>query len=149
MSMTIRASTDRRPRRRPRAGRIVAIAAGLIAITALLGFGLVTAAGGGSQAARAIGYSRTAEGAAVAGVTRVGMQDHAFAPAVIQVSVGTTVTWTNDDREGHTVTFKEGRPGSPLLTRGQTFSHDFATPGTFDYFCAPHLSMVGRVVVTP
>src|SRR5215211_5538454 len=56
----------------------------------------------------------------------------AFSPNPIQVSVGTTVTWTNNDSQPHTVTSgSNGQPDNkfnsspnftPLLNPGQTFS---------------------------
>src|SRR5215211_3815026 len=59
----------------------------------------------------------------------------AFSPNPIQVSVGNTVTWTNNDSQPHTVTSgSNGQPDNkfnsspnfnPLLNPGQTFSFTF------------------------
>src|SRR5215216_3432644 len=59
----------------------------------------------------------------------------AYSPNPIQVSVGTTVTWTNNDSQPHTVTSgSNGQPDNkfnsspnftPLLNPGQTFSFTF------------------------
>ena len=85
----------------------------------------------------------------VAGVTDVSVVDVAFAPADIEVPVGTTVDWTNGDPFAHTVTARDGAFDSGTLDGGQTFSQTFGEPGTYDYFCAIHPSMTGTVTVTP
>ncbi len=74
--------------------------------------------------------------------------DFGFAPATLTVRVGSTVTWTNTGSAPHTVTADDGTFGSQTLTHGATFSHAFATPGTYAYHCAIHSSMTGTVVVT-
>jgi amicyanin len=67
----------------------------------------------------------------------------------LTVAVGTRVTWTNRDDVPHTVT-SSSKPralDSPTLDTDQTFSHIFSTPGTFEYYCAVHPKMTGKVVV--
>jgi plastocyanin len=67
------------------------------------------------------------------------------------VPVGTTVTWTNEDDTPHTVTADDHAFDSGLFGKGQTYSHTFAAPGRYGYFCVPHGSpgsgMFGTVVV--
>jgi amicyanin len=82
-------------------------------------------------------------------VTQVSIANFAYSPSHIQVSVGTTVTWTNQDSAPHTVTFTNGMKDSGWLRHGQSFSYTFTTPGTFDYYCTVHPTMVARVTVTP
>ncbi|NMH93256.1 cupredoxin family copper-binding protein [Pseudonocardia bannensis] len=76
----------------------------------------------------------------------VSIANFAFAPAAITVKAGTTVTWTNNDSAPHDV--RGGPLQSPTLNKGGTFSHTFATPGTFRYICSIHPSMTGTVTVT-
>lgn len=95
------------------------------------------------------GQVSAGQGTAVTNVTHATMQHFVFQPANIQVPVGTTVTWTNQDTAPHSVTFRNGMADSGLLQRSQTFSYTFSTPGTFDYYCAVHPYMVARVTVTP
>ncbi len=79
----------------------------------------------------------------------VTIQDFAYSPAAITVKVGTTVTWTNQDSVGHTVTVTSGTgPDSQLFGKGETYSYTFKKAGTFDYFCKPHPYMKGSVTVT-
>lgn len=77
----------------------------------------------------------------------VSISNFAFTPGVLHVHTGTTVTWTNHDTVAHTVTFYSGG-GSGMLGHGRSYSRTFTKPGTYDYFCAVHPDMTGRVVVT-
>jgi plastocyanin len=82
----------------------------------------------------------------------------AYSPNPIQVSVGTAVTWTNNDSQPHTVTSgSNGQPDNkfnsspnftPLLNQGQTFSFTFTEEGEYPYFCLLHPNMVGTVNVS-
>jgi plastocyanin len=86
----------------------------------------------------------------VIGVTHVTITfTSKFQPAYIQVRVGTTVTWTNNDNVGHTVTFRNGMKDSGRIDAGGgTFSFTFASKGIFPYYCIIHPDMVGVVTVT-
>ena len=76
-----------------------------------------------------------------------------FIPAEVSVSVGETVTWSNDDSAAHTVTSgipSEGPDGifdSSLFMAGTTFEHTFDEAGQYDYFCMVHPWMTGKVQV--
>jgi amicyanin len=72
----------------------------------------------------------------------------AFNPNTLTVKVGDTVTWTNKDSMGHTVTSDSGSElSSSTLSNGQTYSHTFSTAGTFAYHCTIHTSMKANIVV--
>jgi plastocyanin len=79
--------------------------------------------------------------------TSVGIANFAFSPAAITVKAGSTVTWTNQDEDAHTVAIS-GSPASQPLQNGDTFTHTFAQPGTYSYLCTIHPYMRGMVVVT-
>ena len=78
-----------------------------------------------------------------------------YDPSPVNVAVGTTVTWTNNDATLHTV--YSGEPDDPeqsgqlfksdFMSKGKTFSHTFDTAGTFDYYCTLHPFMLGQIVV--
>lgn len=95
------------------------------------------------------GYQQTPaqQGAPVTGVTKMNIQNMTFMSANIQVKVGTTVTWTNQDNVPHSVVFKNGMKDSGLLSQGQSFSYTFNTPGTYQYYCDVHPYMVATVTV--
>jgi len=63
------------------------------------------------------------------------------------VAAGTTVTWTNQDTAGHTVTADDGSFASKTIETGGTFSQTFSTPGTYAYHCAVHPNMKATIVV--
>jgi plastocyanin len=89
------------------------------------------------------------------------LTDTAYNPNPIEITVGQTVVWTNDDTAFHTVTsgqigasdagqlFDSGLAGpTALISKGKTFEHTFDTAGDFPYFCTLHPAMVGTVMVT-
>jgi plastocyanin len=80
----------------------------------------------------------------------VTIQNMAFSPANISVKKGTTVTWTNQDSVGHTVTETDGKtgPSSSTLNQGSTYSFTYNEVGTFNYHCSIHTYMTGTVTVT-
>lgn len=67
----------------------------------------------------------------------------------LRIKVGTTVTWTNDDDQAHTVTDVGGSFDSGFLEPGETWSYTFDEPGDFEYFCQPHPWMRAKVIVEP
>ncbi|NVK81384.1 cupredoxin domain-containing protein [Streptomyces morookaense] len=82
---------------------------------------------------------------------QVAVVNYAYAPATLNVSRGTTVTWTNSDTAPHTVTSTAGSGGplnSPMLNQGDSFSFTFGAAGTFSYYCTVHPTMKGTVVVS-
>src|ERR1700694_2484005 len=71
-----------------------------------------------------------------------------FSPKPIQVTVGSTVTWSNGTAPTHTATSDTGAWDTGNIAAGGTSSAiAFATAGTFTYHCAIHPSMTGSVVV--
>lgn len=106
--------------------------------------------GGGPMGMMGGGGSNPESESPVRGVTQVRLEDFAFAPANIVVDVGATVTWTNYDSVGHTVTSNEGEElASPPFGQSETFSHTFDEPGEYRYYCEPHPNMEGLVTVRP
>ncbi len=75
----------------------------------------------------------------------VSIANFAFTPNSITIAPGDSITWTNDDSTTHTVTGSDW--GSGDLAPGATFSHTFATNGTYAYHCSIHTFMTGTVVV--
>jgi YVTN family beta-propeller protein len=70
----------------------------------------------------------------------------AFTPATTTVSVGQTVTWTNDDAAPHAIAVKDGKASSQFAP-GEHASLSFDQPGTYDYMCSVHPYMTGKVIV--
>jgi amicyanin len=95
-----------------------------------------------------VGASLATTGATRAGTSHaVDIANFAFAPATLTIQVGDTVTWTNLDAVQHTATSTTGAFDSGLLDQNESYSFTFTQPGTYDYLCTPHPSMVGQIVV--
>lgn len=77
-------------------------------------------------------------------VTIVGFS---FDPGTISAEVGDTVVWSNEDGPRHNVTADDDSFASDNLAEGETFSHTFDEPGTFDYVCTLHSGMSGTIEV--
>ena len=90
------------------------------------------------------------EGTSVAGCEET---DTCFIPSMLEISVGDTVAWHNNDTAAHTVTSGSPASGptgvfdSSLVMAGTVFEHTFDESGTYDYFCLVHPWMVGTVQV--
>ncbi|MCC5951324.1 MAG: cupredoxin domain-containing protein [Acidimicrobiia bacterium] len=68
----------------------------------------------------------------------------------LTVPVGTSVTWLNDPDSEEDHWFVSDGPGdieSATLQPGNSYSHRFDEPGTFEYFCRIHPELRGTVVV--
>lgn len=80
----------------------------------------------------------------------VAIKNFAFAPSTLQVSAGTSVTWTNNDQTAHTSTADKSSPASwdsANVAPGATFSYTFAKAGTYTYHCNIHDYMTGTITV--
>ena len=68
-----------------------------------------------------------------------------FEPHELEVAVGDTVTWINEDAVTHTVTSGQGTVptsaplSSSFLPRGGTYQFRFEQAGDYEYLCLPHL----------
>jgi plastocyanin len=76
----------------------------------------------------------------------VTIDNFTFTPPELTVAVGTTVKWVNHDDIPHLVVNKDKAFRSKALDTDESFSYTFASAGTFDYFCALHPHMVGKVI---
>ena len=98
-----------------------------------------------------VAYSSLAPERALASVAApprvVQIHNFAFAPGVLTVSVGTTVTWRNGDEDPHTIVANDHSFRSGALSTNGAYSFTFRQPGAYVYFCSLHPHMVGRIVV--
>jgi carbon storage regulator CsrA len=93
--------------------------------------------------------AKTAKAAPAAEPNQVEIDNFAFSPRQLTVTVGTKVSWVNRDDVPHTAT-STSKPRafhSGTLDTDDTFSHVFQTPGTYEYFCAVHPNMTGKIIV--
>jgi plastocyanin len=77
---------------------------------------------------------------------------NSYNPNPIEIKVGDTVTWINNDSSPHSVTSSSNDGSitfdSDVLRRGEIFSFTFDKEGRYPYLCTLHPSMVGIVVVS-
>jgi plastocyanin len=87
-------------------------------------------------------------GAAAAGAIDVKIAGFTFGPGKLAVAPGKPVTWVNNDDSPHQITVTTGTPiRGPVMTKGQSYSRAFSSPGVYDYICGLHPSMKGQVEV--
>ena len=81
----------------------------------------------------------------------IDMSGYAFHPAMLTITVGETVTWTNHDQAPHDVTTTSAPVAlhSSTLAKGALWSYTFTTPGTYRYICSIHPDMTATLVVRP
>jgi plastocyanin len=70
-----------------------------------------------------------------------------FDPAIVTISAGTTITWTNNDDVPHVVASDDKVFKSNALDTDDRFSFTFTKPGTYNYYCAIHPKMTATIVV--
>ncbi len=75
------------------------------------------------------------------------MTTTAYAPNPVNISVGGSVTWMNNDSTTHTSTADGGAWSSGSIAPGASYTKTFSSAGTFTYHCTIHPGMVGTVVV--
>jgi plastocyanin len=80
---------------------------------------------------------------------QVEIKGFAYAPSLLTVSVGTTITWKNLDEEPHLVMSTTNGFHSQVLDTDQGYSFKFDVPGTYEYFCSMHPYMKGTIKVVP
>ena len=77
-----------------------------------------------------------------------------YSPLNLEIPVGSTVTWVNDDSVPHNIQSidLEGKVtqlfNSPPLNTGDRFEHIFDEEGVFKYYCSFHPWRVGLVTVS-
>ena len=84
-----------------------------------------------------------------AGISVTVIDFKGYQPDSVDVTAGTTITfgWNGTNSRQHNFTFNNTAiPSSPTQTYG-TYSYDFATPGTYTYYCTVHGAVAEHGVV--
>lgn len=80
-----------------------------------------------------------------------------FDPDTLEIEVGTTVLWRNQDNVAHTTTADNGTWDSGTMNGGETFEWTFDEAGEYSYHCIPHAfendegeweGMIGTIIVS-
>jgi plastocyanin len=78
----------------------------------------------------------------------VEIKDNSFKPSLLNVPVGTTVVWHNNDALSHSVVSDiQGQFESGKIKKGEEFAFTFNSAGSFSYHCGIHQGMKGTVTV--
>jgi plastocyanin/putative cell wall-binding protein len=107
--------------------------AGNAVVTALGGSTLVT-----ENVLKKVAYN-------IADNPAISIKDFTFNPAVLTISAGSTVVWTNNDAAAHNI--KSSDFNSTDLAPGDTFEFKFEKTGTYNYSCGIHPAMTGQIIV--
>ena len=76
------------------------------------------------------------------------LKDDFFTKSKLTVKKGTTVKWTWNTKDKHTVTELSGKWGSKGEKKKATFKHKFAKKGKFTVYCLVHpVEMRQKIVV--
>jgi plastocyanin len=84
--------------------------------------------------------------APAAGENEIIAIDYSFQPETLTVPVNTEVKWTSQDVVFHTVTAND-MSLSRALRPGETFTHKFEQPGTYEFFSAIYPTAKVKVIV--
>lgn len=80
----------------------------------------------------------------------VHINDGEFDPRVLDIEVGGSVMWINDDVATHDLKFiAPNKLFSGVIRPTGAWTHTFGSVGTYDYYCDFHNTMKGSVVVRP
>ena len=87
--------------------------------------------------------------AALAGEVMVQVGHNKLDPAEVEVAVGTTVVFHNQDQMpgGHSIVADDGSFQSPGLAKDESWSHTFGESGVYTYSIKEHPSAKGKIVV--
>jgi plastocyanin len=123
----------------------------IVAAISILVLSLAGCASAGSTAATtakeitAVAASATTTAAVK---NEISIKANAFSPDNLNIKVGDTVTWINNDSYAHTIKAAKGEFDSGNMASGTKFSFTFDKEGTYDYICGIHTFMTGKIIVT-
>ena len=89
--------------------------------------------------------SQSVPGTVSVATHNVSIANFSFEPKSLNIRKGDTVVWTNKDSAPHQIA-GTGFSGS-VINNGESYTFVFNDAGTFDYHCAIHPSMTGKVIV--
>lgn len=80
-------------------------------------------------------------------LTTIIINDFSYKPAVTTITAGQSIRFINRDQEAHTITSTSGSFDSAGMDTGATWTHTFAKPGRYTYYCELHPYMKGTIIV--
>ena len=74
--------------------------------------------------------------------------DGRFDPDVVEIAVGGSVMWINDEPRRHRLlSLTRGAINSPQIKPGSSWVREFVAPGEYEYYCTNHNTMKATVIV--
>lgn len=90
--------------------------------------------------------SETTEPLAVASTVHI--SDGRFDPRTVEIQVGGTVMWINDDVATHQLeSVVPGVIHSGRIRAGASYTRTFSGPGEYQYYCSIYNTMKGTIIV--
>jgi plastocyanin len=90
----------------------------------------------------------TAAVAAKTGSNDVNISGFSFGPGTLSVKKGQNINWTNGDDSPHQVSVASKSLKTAVLLKGQSAQLKLDEPGSYEYACALHPAMKGKIEVT-
>jgi len=76
----------------------------------------------------------------------VTIENFAFVPNILNVKIGDTVTWKNNNNTTHIISL--GSYAKDSFKHGETYKHVFKKAGTYNYHCFLRSKMTGIIIVS-
>lgn len=104
---------------------------------------------GGGLAFAAVALVWISSAPAGAAGHHVEMEGYTYSPRSLTIQRGDSVTWMNHDEAPHDAKTTSGPAAfqSPLLDKGESWTHTFNAAGTYSYYCTVHPDMKASIVV--
>ncbi len=88
----------------------------------------------------------------VQGENEVWIKDHSFIPDTLNIPVGSTVTWVNQDSAAHTVTSSDTLNSDVKFDSGSiqsqdTYNFTFNSSGVYHYYCKNYPGKMYGVII--
>lgn len=107
---------------------------------------LALAACGGSKGNSSASTTTTTEQEPIAATVHI--VDGHFEPEVVEIAVGGSVMWINDEPRRHRLlSLDKGVIDSPQIKPDAAWMNKFVTIGEWAYYCTNHNTMKGTVIV--
>lgn len=93
------------------------------------------------------GFARPAPPPPADGTYTITIRNFEFTPKNLQIPAGAKVIWINKDDEIHKIAEVNNSFLSKPLDSDDAFTFEFKAAGKYDYFCALHPHMTGKITV--
>lgn len=76
------------------------------------------------------------------------IKDYSFGMGPLTVEAGSHIVFKNEDDVSHSAVAVDGSFAVPLLAKNESYTITLTKPGTYDFYCQPHMKfMTGQIIV--